>query len=53
MDWAKHRRRKAAAKMHLRLDLHSFLKASAGGGTFRDLEENSKNALDPPRRSGR
>ena len=22
--WAKHRRRKAAAKMHLRLDLHSF-----------------------------
>jgi len=27
MDWAKHRRRKAAAKMHLRLDLHSFLPA--------------------------
>jgi hypothetical protein len=25
MDWAKHRWRKAAAKMHLRLDLHSFL----------------------------
>jgi hypothetical protein len=25
LDWAKHRRRKAAAKMHLRLDLHSFL----------------------------
>jgi len=25
MDWAQHRRRKAAAKMHLRLDLHSFL----------------------------
>ena len=25
MDWAKHRRRKAAAKMHLRLDLQSFL----------------------------
>jgi len=25
MDWAKHRRRKAAAKLHLRLDLHSFL----------------------------
>ena len=24
MDWARHRRRKAAAKMHLRLDLHSF-----------------------------
>ncbi len=25
MDWARHRRRKAAAKCHLRLDLHSFL----------------------------
>jgi len=25
MDWAKHRRRKAAAKMHLRLNLNSFL----------------------------
>lgn len=25
MDWAKHRRRKAAAKCHLRLDLKSFL----------------------------
>lgn len=27
LDWAKHRRRKAAAKMHLRLDLRSFLPA--------------------------
>ncbi len=25
LDWASHRRRKAAAKLHLRLDLHSFL----------------------------
>jgi hypothetical protein len=25
LDWAKHNRRKAAAKMHLRLDLHTFL----------------------------
>ena len=25
LDWAKYRRRKAAAKCHLRLDLHSFL----------------------------
>jgi len=25
MDWAKHRRRKAAAKLHLRLDRHRFL----------------------------
>jgi hypothetical protein len=29
MDWAKHRRRKAAAKMHLRLDTGSFLPAFA------------------------
>jgi len=29
MDWAKHRRRKAAAKMHLRLSLHSFLPSFA------------------------
>ena len=29
MDWAKHRRRKAAAKLHLRLDLESFLPAFA------------------------
>jgi len=29
MDWAKHRRRKAAAKMHLRFNLHSFLPSCA------------------------
>lgn len=29
LDWARHRRRKAAAKMHLRLDLHSFLPSFA------------------------
>ena len=29
MDWAKHRRRKAAAKLHLRLNLDSFLPAFA------------------------
>lgn len=29
MDWASHRRRKAAAKLHLRLDLQSFLPAFA------------------------
>lgn len=29
MDWAQHRRRKAAAKMHLRLDAGSFLPAFA------------------------
>ena len=29
MDWAKHRRRKAAAKLHLRLNLQSFLPSFA------------------------
>ena len=29
MDWARHRRRKAAAKLHLRLDLQSYLPAFA------------------------
>lgn len=29
MEWAKHRRRKAAAKMHMRLDLQSFLPSFA------------------------
>ena len=29
MDWARHRRRKAAAKLHLRLDLQNFLPAFA------------------------
>lgn len=29
IDWAKHRRRKAAAKLHMRLNLHSFLPAFA------------------------
>lgn len=36
MDWAKHRRRKAAAKMHLRLDLHSYLPSFAIVGTAKD-----------------
>ena len=36
MDWAKHRRRKAAAKCHLRLDLQSFLPRFAIVDTARD-----------------
>ena len=36
MDWAKHRRRKAAAKFHLRLDLHSHLPRFALIDTARD-----------------
>jgi hypothetical protein len=30
MDWAKHRRRKAAAKCHLRLDLQSLQDTALG-----------------------
>ena len=36
MDWAKHRRRKAAAKLHLRLDLQSFLPRFALVDTAKD-----------------
>lgn len=36
MDWARHRRRKAAAKCHLRLDLQSFLPRFAIVDTARD-----------------
>lgn len=36
IDWAKHRRRKAAAKCHLRLDLHSLLPRFAIVDTARD-----------------
>jgi hypothetical protein len=34
MDWAQHRRRKAAAKCHLRLNVQSFLPNSASTGTL-------------------
>jgi len=36
MDWAKHRRRKAAAKCHMRLDLRSFLPRFAIVDTARE-----------------
>ena len=36
MDWAKHRRRKAAAKTHLRLNLQSFLPSFAIVDTAKD-----------------
>ena len=36
LDWARHRRRKAAAKCHLRLDLHSLLPRFAIVDTARD-----------------
>jgi len=38
MEWAKHRRRKAAAKCHLRLDLQSFLPRFAIVDTARDAD---------------
>ncbi len=38
MDWAKHRRRKAAAKCHLRLDLQSFLPRFAVIDTAREAD---------------
>src|SRR6266571_4374035 len=39
MDWAKHRRRKAAAKCHLRLDLQSFLPRFAIVDTARHADD--------------
>lgn len=44
LDWAKHRRRKAAAKCHLRLDLHSFLPRFAIVDTAR--EHDAKRAQE-------
>jgi hypothetical protein len=44
MDWAKHRRRKAAAKCHLRLDLRSFLPKFAIVDTAR--EHDNKRARE-------
>ena len=38
LDWAKHRRRKAAAKCHLRLDLQSFLPRCAIIDTAREAD---------------
>ena len=38
MDWARHRRRKAAAKCHLRLDLQSFLPSFAIVDTARHAD---------------
>ena len=44
MDWAKHRRRKAAAKCHVRLDLQSFLPRFAIVDTAR--ENDNKRARE-------
>jgi len=45
MDWAKHRRRKAAAKCHLRLDLQSFLPRFAIIDTARDNDNKRAREL--------
>jgi IS4 transposase len=45
MDWAKHRRRKAAAKCHLRLDLQSFLPRFAILDTAREADAKRAREL--------
>lgn len=45
MDWAKHRRRKAAAKCHLRLNLQSFLPKCAIIATAHDTDNSKARAL--------
>jgi len=45
MDWAKHRRRKAAAKCHLRLDLESFLPRFAIIDTAREADAKRAREL--------
>jgi hypothetical protein len=45
MDWAKHRRRKAAAKCHLRLDLMSFLPRFAIIDTARENDAKRSREL--------
>ena len=45
LDWAKHRRRKAAAKCHLRLDLQSFLPRFAIIDTAREADAQRAREL--------
>lgn len=52
MDWAKHRRRKAAAKCHLRLDLHSFLPRFAIVDTARENDAKRSRELCAAIRAG-
>ena len=52
MDWARHRRRKAAAKCHLRLDLHSFLPRFALVDTARDHDAKRAREVCAGIRSG-
>jgi len=52
MDWARHRRRKAAAKMHLRLDLHNFLPSFVIVGTARQHDNTRARELCAGLRDG-
>ena len=52
MDWAKHRRRKAAAKCHLRLDLQSLLPRFAIVDTARDNDNARARELCAGIRAG-
>ncbi len=52
MDWAKHRRRKAAAKCHLRLDLQSFLPRFAILGSAHDADNRRARELCAGLREG-
>jgi hypothetical protein len=52
MDWAKHRRRKAAAKCHLRLDLQSFLPRFALVDTARQADAKRARELCAGIRAG-
>lgn len=45
IDWARHRRRKAAAKLHLRLDLQSFLPRFVVIDTARDNDKKHARSL--------
>ena len=52
MDWAKHRRRKAAAKCHLRLNLQSFLPRFAIVDTARHSDSSKARELCVGLRAG-
>jgi hypothetical protein len=52
LDWAKHRRRKAAAKCHLRLDLQSFLPRLVVIDTAREHDNVRARELCAPVKAG-
>ena len=52
MDWARHRRQKAAVKMHLDLDLRSFLPNLAIIGPAKDSDSKKARELCAPIRAG-